>query len=125
MKGIGILTFALAGVLGLTACIPSDTDNSAPSAPGNLTASASSSNTIALSWTAAQTPANGGGVTAYRLERKTGVGAFALVATPKFNATSYSDAGLTAGTAYTYRLKAQNAFGFGPYSSESSASTNP
>ncbi len=108
----------------LSACSPDDTNPRTP-VIGNLTASPQSQTVIALTWTPAQTPANGGGVTAYSLERKTGAGAFAVVATPRFDATNYSDAARTAGTTYMYRLRAQNAFGFSGYSNEATATTNP
>lgn len=117
LAALSLLLLVLAG------CTPNDTNQSVPTAPGNLTATAQSSSTVALSWTAAQTPANGGGVTSYSLERKTGSGSYAVVAAPRSDATAYTNIGLIASTTYTYRLRAQNAFGFGPYSGEVSATT--
>ncbi|MBF6593945.1 MAG: fibronectin type III domain-containing protein [Thermaceae bacterium] len=107
----------------LAGCTPNDTNPSVPTAPDNLQASTQSSSTIALSWTAATTPANGGSVSGYSLERKTGSGTYAAVRALRFDATTFTDIGLTASTTYTYRLRAQNAFGFGPYSGEVSATT--
>ena len=75
----------------------------APVNPTGFTATAGSSSAITLAWTAA---AN---ATGYSLERKSGVGAYAQIATPSSN--GYLDAGLTPATAYTYRLKASNASG--------------
>jgi fibronectin type 3 domain-containing protein len=74
-----------------------------PAAPRSFTATANSSSAISLSWNTA-TDATG-----YKLERKTGSAAFAQIATP--SATTYKDTGLSASTAYTYRLVANNAYG--------------
>jgi chitodextrinase len=57
------------------------------------------------------------GVTGYRVERCAGAGCstFAQIATP--TATSFSDTGLTAGTSYSYQVRATDAAGnLGPYS---------
>ena len=75
----------------------------APANPSSFTATASSSSAITLSWVLA---AN---ATGYSLERKSGAGAYAVIASPTSN--GYVDAGLTPATAYTYRLKASNASG--------------
>ena len=74
---------------------------SAPSAPGTPTATAVSSTQIDLRWTAATDDV---GVTGYRVERCTGAGcaSYAQIAAPA--ATSYSDTGLVASTAYGYRV---------------------
>ena len=75
----------------------------APANPTGFTATAGSSSAINLAWTAA---AN---ATGYSLERKSGAGAYAQIATPSSN--GYLDASLTPATAYTYRLKAVNTSG--------------
>ena len=75
----------------------------APANPTGFTATATSSSAITLAWTAAAS------ATSYSLERKSGAGAYAQIATPSSN--GYLDAGLTPATAYTYRLKAVNASG--------------
>jgi len=45
-------------------------------------------------------------VSGYTLERRSGEGAFTQIATPAAAATQHLDEGLTAGTAYTYRIRA-------------------
>ena len=77
-------------------------DTIPPSDVTGLTATAVSATQITLSWTAAT---DNVGVTGYRVERCQGVGCstFVQLATPTTN--SYSDAGLTTGTSYSYRVK--------------------
>ncbi|TLX82842.1 MAG: fibronectin type III domain-containing protein, partial [Thaumarchaeota archaeon] len=89
----------------------------APSSPTSLAAITVSSSQINLSWT---TPSNSGGssITGYKIERSTNGGttwstlvsnAATLVANTA--STTYSDAGLVASTAYTYRVSAINSVG--------------
>lgn len=76
-------------------------DTTPPSAPTGLSATAASSSQINLSWTAAT---DNVAVTGYRILRGgTQVGTS--------TATSYSDTGLTASTAYTYTVRAVDAAG--------------
>ena len=83
--------------------MPPDTEP--PSAPGTLTASASSATQIDLSWGAAT---DNVAVGQYRIERCSGpsCGNFAEIATT--TATSYSDPGLSASTPYSYRVRAED-----------------
>ncbi len=74
-----------------------------PANPATFTATAASSSQIDLSWSAVT------GASSYTLERKSGAGAYAAISSP--TTTTYSDTGLTASTAYTYRLKAVNSSG--------------
>jgi fibronectin type 3 domain-containing protein len=90
------------------------TSATAPVAPTEFTASATSSTEIALNWKASV------GATGYKLERKTGTAAFAPIGTP--TGISYKDTELTGNTAYTYRLVASNSGGDSP-AVESSATT--
>ena len=96
-------TLALTVTAGNGTTPPPPPPAGAPANPTGFTATASSSSAITLAWTAA---AN---ATGYSLERKSGAGAYAQIATPSSN--GYLDAGLTPATAYTYRLKAVNASG--------------
>jgi fibronectin type 3 domain-containing protein len=97
------------------------TDITPPPAPATLTASPISGTQFTLSWPAAT---DNLGVTGYQVERCQGAGctAFALLATT--TATSYGDTGLTPGTSYSYRVRAQDATGnLSPYSPITTALT--
>jgi len=80
---------------------PGGGDTQAPSTPTGLTATATSSSQINLSWTAST---DNVGVTGYDVYR-----GGALVGSSA--TTSYSDTGLTASTAYSYTVKAKDAAG--------------
>lgn len=73
-------------------------DNQAPSAPTSLTATITNSTQIALDWTAST---DNVGVTAYDVYRDSN-----LIATVVTN--SYVDSGLTAGTTYSYFVRAKD-----------------
>jgi hypothetical protein len=90
-----------------------------PSAPANLRANAVSTSQINLSWTD-----NATNETGFKIERKTGSeGTWGQIASVGVNVTSYSNAGLAAGTTYFYRVRAANAAGDSAYSNEASAAT--
>jgi hypothetical protein len=91
-----------------------------PAAPSALTASASGSTAINLSWTDNSTNETG-----FSLERKTGsTGTWSVIAgTIAANATTFSNSGLTAGTTYYYRIRSFNGAGNSTYSNEASATT--
>ena len=88
-----------------------------PSVPSGLAAAATSGTTVTVSW------ADGANESGYALERATGAGTFAVIATLGANATGYADTQLTAGTAYSYRLRASNAAGYSAYSTTASVTT--
>jgi hypothetical protein len=96
----------------------------APQAPTGLGATATSSSQINLSWTA---PTNNGGsaITGYKIARSTDAGTTwsVLVANTASSSTTYSNTGLAASTAYTYRVSAINAIGTSPVSNTASATT--
>lgn len=96
----------------------------APSAPTGLTATATSASQINLSWTA---PSSNGGsaITGYKISRSLDAGATwsALVANTGNTGVTYSDTGLAASTAYTYRVSAINAAGTSSASNTASATT--
>src|SRR6185503_5305351 len=84
-------------------------DTTAPTTPSGLAATALSGSQVNLTWTAST---DNVAVTGYQLERCTGSGCstFAQIAAPTTN--SYSDTtGLTASTAYSYRVRATDAAG--------------
>jgi pimeloyl-ACP methyl ester carboxylesterase len=90
-----------------------------PSAPSNLTATAVSSSQINLSWSD-----NSGNETGFKIERKMGsTGTWTQVANVGANVKSYSNTGLSAGTAYYYRVRAYNSSGNSGYSNEAYQTT--
>ncbi|MCR4399964.1 MAG: fibronectin type III domain-containing protein [Syntrophomonadaceae bacterium] len=89
-----------------------------PSAPTDLHAEAVSENRVDLSWT--DTSSNEDG---FRIERSTGSGDYALVATVAAGAQAYSDTGLTAGTTYRYRVAAYNSGGQSSYAGPATVTT--
>jgi murein tripeptide amidase MpaA len=91
-----------------------------PAAPTSLVAVAVSRSQINLTWTD-----NSNNETGFRIERCKGSTCtnFALVATVGTNVTSYSNTGLTANTAYRYRIYAYNASGNSAYSNIARATT--
>src|SRR4029077_12207922 len=76
-------------------------DGQPPSAPGNLVATALGVSQVHLSWTAST---DNIGVTGYLVERHPGSQSFVQVGTSTL--TSYDDAGLAAGSSYSYRVRA-------------------
>jgi glucose/arabinose dehydrogenase len=105
---VGALSATYTATFSLTA------DTSPPTVPSSPTASTPSGTQINLSWPAVT---DNVGVTGYQVERCQGVGCsiFTLIASPTM--TGYVDTGLTAGTSYSYRVRAQDAVGnFSTYS---------
>jgi hypothetical protein len=91
----------------------------APDAPTNVTASASSDSQIDVGWTAST-----GSVTEYRIERKTGAsGSYSQIQIVSGGTTSFADTGLLASTEYFYRVLACNTGGCSAPSTEASATT--
>jgi chitodextrinase len=78
-------------------------DTTPPTAPGNLTATATGPTTIGLSW---QASTDDVGVTGYTVYRGS-----TAIATVSGSTTSYPDSGLTPGTAYSYTVTASDAAG--------------
>jgi hypothetical protein len=74
-----------------------------PNPPTGLTATGTTSTTASLSWTAA-TDTSGGTVAGYDVYRFTATGTPVLIATT--TTTSYTDAGLSPATSYTYYVTA-------------------
>jgi titin len=90
-------------------------------APGNLSATTTSSNQIDLSWSA-----NPGDITGFKIERCEGKGCsnFAEIANVAADATSYQDSNLTALTSYSYRMRAHKDSSHYAYSKTASATTS-
>jgi chitodextrinase len=84
-------------------------DTQPPTSPTELTASAASSAQIDLSWTVST---DNVGVVEYRVERRQGAcSRFAQIGTASATDArgSFSDAGLSASTTYSYRVRAADA----------------
>ena len=104
------------------------TDDAAPTVPGaptGLTATASGSNRIDLSWTE---PADDGGsaITGYRIEVSPNGNSnwTDRVANTNSTSTTYAHTGLDAGTTRYYRVSAINSVGTGAASSTANATTD-
>jgi len=91
-----------------------------PAPPSNLTATPFNATEIDLVWT--DTSDNEAG---FKIERCRGVGCttFAQIATVGANVTTYWDIGLSANTAYSYRVRSYNSAGDSGYSNTASATT--
>ena len=100
----------------ITVTVPS-TDTTPPSVPAGLSSPSQTSSSISLSWSASTDNAGGSGVAGYDVYRDG-----SLVGSP--TATSYTSSGLTANTAYTFRVRARdNAGNASAQSAQISAST--
>jgi hypothetical protein len=88
-----------------------------PAAPTGLTASAVSSSQINLSWSASS------GATSYSVERSSSSGGTYTQIVSGVTSTSYNNTGLSASTAYYYRVKATNTAGTSSASAVANATT--
>ncbi len=71
----------------------------APTAPSGLAATEGTNSQVALTWAD-----NSNNETGFRVERKTGTGAYVTIATLPAGQTAYLDTTSAAGTTYTYRV---------------------
>lgn len=92
---------------------PSNLQVFVPSAPQGI-------DTLLLSWSD-----NASNEIAYHIERSLDGANFTAIATVGPNITFYEDQGLTGGTTYFYRVRAENLGGFSPYSNIASGTTLP
>lgn len=81
-----------------------------PNAPSGLRVTGTTSTSVSLAWTD-----NSSIETGFELQRRSS-GSFSTVATLSANVTSYTDSGLTSGTAYEYQVRALGASGNSAYS---------
>ena len=99
LNGTGVPSIAKMIRIGVPASAP-------PAAPTNLTAVAISNSQINLTWTDNATTENG-----FQIERSLDGTTFTPTATVAANVTTYASTGLSAATAYYYRVQATNAVG--------------
>jgi hypothetical protein len=91
----------------------------APAAPANLSASALASSRVGLQWTNKSSTQ-----TVVAIERCAApCSRFTEIARVTGTATSFTDSGLAARKSYSYRVRAQNAAGWSPYSASVTART--
>lgn len=94
-----------------------------PAAPSALSSPSGTSNSIDLQWTD-----NANNETGFDIQRKQGAGSFASVATAGANlsggTTTYTDSGLAASTAYSYKIAAVNSAGSSAFTSTVSRTTS-
>src|SRR5262249_52830634 len=93
------------------------TDTTPPSVPQGLQATAAGTTRIDLTWSAS-TDTGGSGLAGYRVYRDGGATPIATVSTP-----GYSNTGLTAGTGYTYTVRAYDNAGNESAASGSASAT--
>jgi Fibronectin type III domain len=98
--------------------VVSATTSAGPLSATTLTCSSTSPDAVDLSWSDVE------GETGYRIERSTdGASDWTTIATTGQDVTVYTDAGLAPGTAYYFRVFAENDAGESPPSNVSSATT--
>ena len=91
---------------------------SAPAAPTNLVAAATSSSSIGITWSH-----NSNDEFGFEIERAINGGTFNYITTLSPNSTFYNDSGLRAKTNYVYRVRAYNFVDDSPYSNQAAATT--
>lgn len=91
----------------------------APAAPTNLKADGHSTTEVVLTWTDAANNETG-----FRIERRTLTGTYQEAGTAGANATTFTAGGLTSGTFYVFRVRAQNGAGNSAFSNEAGAAPN-
>lgn len=102
----------------VTAAFRSPPATSAPAAPTGLTGSVTAHDAVSLNWSDQSSDESG-----FTLERAVATGSFTTRATLASSTKSFVDTGLTATTAYHYRLRAYNNAGTSAWSGTVSATT--
>ena len=91
----------------------------APAAPANLKAEPHSTTEIMLAWTDAANNETG-----FRIEQRTLAGTYEEIGTTGANTTTFLADGLSSGTFYVFRVRAQNNAGNSVFSNEAGAAPN-
>jgi len=95
------------GVPSVARIISVDSNNALPpSAPGNLTATATSTFSVSLTWNSST-----GSVDHYEVQRSTNRNGPFTTLSPNASGTSYTDSSVTSNTTYIYRVRAVDAQG--------------
>jgi len=84
-----------------------------PDAPSDLTAVVQASNKVKLDWVD-----NSGNETGFKIERKTGAGAYSQVGMVGAGIQTYTNISVSGGNTYTYRVRAYNLGGPSGYTNE-------
>jgi Fibronectin type III domain len=104
---------------GLASATPAAVPPSAPAAPSGLTAAATATDAITLTWSD-----NSSNETGFEVERASAAtGPFGLVKTTAADATTWTDTGLPPGTPSWYRIRAVNGAGASTTEGPASATT--
>ena len=105
-----IIIFFIAAITIFSCSTNNDSNNSTtaviPLAPTSLTGSITNSTQVTINWTDNSTNETG-----FKIERKTGSGAYTLVGTVNSNVLTFVDNNLTPGTTYFYRVCSYNSVG--------------
>ncbi len=111
----------LSGYSNVSSTATLSADTTAPVAPAGLSANALSATQISVAWAASTDDV---GVTGYQLERCQGAGCFTFTPVASQTGINFNDAGLTANTSYSYRVRATDAAGnWSNYSNVATVST--
>jgi len=89
-----------------------------PSAPANLKAKTTGTSTVDLTWSDQSNNEDG-----FKIERKTGSGVFAEIASPGADVVLFNDTGLDPSTVYTYQVRAFTSSTSSAYSNMSATET--
>lgn len=99
---------------------PPPVDNTPPATPTSLASIAIGSYSVALTWIDASD-----NETAFQIQRSLDQSSWVTAVTLGAGIQGWTDSGLTPETTYYYRCRAQNTFGFSPWSSTTAATTAP
>ncbi|MGX2039453.1 M12 family metallo-peptidase [Methylocaldum sp. MU1018] len=95
------------------------TTTTVPTAPANLTATAQSSGSVALTWADKSSDETG-----FKVQRSQDGVNWSEIASLGSNVTSFTNTGLSASTTYAYRIYAYNSVGNSEFSNTASATTS-
>jgi titin len=96
-----------------TAGSPADVTESVPNAPHTLNATLPDGQNVVLTWVDSSSNETG-----FSIERTVDLSSYSLIAAVGADVTTYTDLGVTAGTAYVYRVRANGPSGDSVFSNE-------